>query len=641
MNLILCRAAALLTLPATLLVVGFATITASAADSASLPAPDRIREIAAWLPARPAGLGEPITNRAAWKQALAAHPEFRKTLRSAAQLAAKPIPPWPGDLFLQYSQNGNRENWQKAENPRRERIHVFALAECLENRGRYLAPLEAAITAVCAEPTWVLSAHDGSLKNFHGEANDIDLGTAMEGIDLATVDWLLGDKLSPATRKLIRDNLEHRLFRPYRAAVNGTAPLFWWMHGINNWNAVCLDGVTGSALAVIDSPAERAWYIAVAEKNIDYYLTGFTPDGYCVEGLGYWNYGFGNCTVLSEQIRRATGGHLDLLARPDIAQPALFGARAEIINGVYPTIADCHPGGQPAAGLMSFLNRRFHWQLPAWSETKLDGTLAENMALAFPSANLPVIPVANNLAEQPWRTCYPLGGVFTLRPGPDAATPFAVCVKGGNNGVSHGHNDVGSFSVVIGQTMVICDPGGEVYTKRTFSSHRYDSEVLNSFGHAVPKLAGQLQRSGSKAQAVLLATNYTAAADSLTFDLRSAYPVADLQKIERTFTYTRGDKSGLTVSDRVEYAAPETFESALVTWGAARPAGPNEWEFRDGEGAVRVTVDTRGQPFHVATQAIHEETEDHRVPYRFGITLDHPVSAATVTLHITPVTGTP
>ena len=48
------------------------------------------------------------------------------------------------------------------------------------------------------------------------------------------------------------------------------------------------------------------------------YLTGFTPDGYCSEGMGYWNYGFGNYVELGALCRNATRGELDLFRFPKI-----------------------------------------------------------------------------------------------------------------------------------------------------------------------------------------------------------------------------------------------------------------------------------------------------------------------------------
>jgi hypothetical protein len=614
-----------------------------AAFSPALPAAvtldtNRIREIAAMLPARAAGFGQPITNRPAWDQAAARNPDLRHLIDRAAKQAAQPLPAQPDSLFLEFSQNGNRDRWQKVAFARRERIGIFTLAECLENQGRFLAPLEQTIAALGAERTWVLPAHDRELKNFHGETTDIDLGASLLGAELATAHYLLGNRLSPGSRKLIRENLERRVFAPYRAAAGGSRKEFWWMRGANNWNAVCLNGVTGAALATLDSAEERAWFIVLAETNIgDYLAGGFTPDGYCVEGLGYWNYGFGNFALLAENIRQATGGKIDLLTDSRAAPPALFGVRSEICNGIYLTIADCHPGDKPSGPLMDYLDRRLGLELAAGREMKSGGGLYERAAMAFLPPHLPPLHPGTNLAGLAWRSWFPDSGVLICRPGPAAKTPFAAAIKGGNNGVSHGHNDVGSFSVVAGKAMVICDPGGEVYTARTFGPHRYDSKVLNSFGHAVPVVAGQLQRTGAAAQAVVLARDFTEAADMIRFNLRSAYAGPDLRKLERTFVFKRGEAPTLEVRDEIAFGAPESFETALVTWGAIRRISDNVLEIADGENAVRVAIDMQGRAFHLQQETIDENVQSGRQPVRLGIALDAKISAATVTLRISPV----
>jgi len=600
--------------------------------------PGRVREIAAMLPPHVTGFGRPITDRAAWDDALARFPELRKIVTQAAKDARRPMPKQPDSLYLEFSRDGNRDHWQTVAESRRGRIAIFTLAECVENKGHFIAPLEQTIAALCAERTWVLPAHDGKLKNFNGQTVDIELGSSMLAVELAEADYLLGDRLSPATRNLIHENLERRIFAPYRDSESGKRPEFWWMHLENNWNAVCLNGVTSAALATLDSREQRAWFIAVAEKNIGHYLHGgFTPDGYCVEGLGYWGYGFGNFILLAENVREATGGNVDFLARPQAAQPALFGVRSEIQDGVYTSIADCNPEEKPAPPLMNFICRRFGLDLSAWQTTKLSGTLQQKMATAFMAPDLPKIPVENDFAELPWRTWFPDSGVLICRPGPDAPSPFAVAIKGGNNGVNHGHNDSGSFSVVVGTNMVICDPGGEIYTARTFSPHRYDSQVLNSFGHAVPIVAGQLQRTGPGARAVLLFTNFTAGADAISFDLRSAYPVTDLQKLERSFVFQRGPSPSLKVCDDVTFSTPENFESVLITWGKIRRADKNELEISDGGSGVRVSIDTGGRPYHLRKETIDENTENKRKPIHLGIVLDDPVSSAVVTLRISPL----
>jgi hypothetical protein len=600
---------------------------------------DRIREIASTLPEHAVGPGQPITNRAAWETFAASHPESNDVIREAVSRAAQRLPEQPDSLFLEFSKNGDRERWEKVAYARRIRIQVFTLAECLENKGRFLAPLEQTIAALCAERTWVMPAHDGGLKNFRGETVEIDLGSSGLGVELATASYLLGDRLSDATRKLIRENLERRIFAPYRAAVNGSSKQFWWMRAENNWNAVCLNAVTGTALETLDSREERAWFIAAAERLISCYLAGgFTPDGYCVEGLDYWNYGFTNFVLLAENVRQATGGKVDLLTRPQAMQPALFGLRSEIFRGVYITIADCDPGVAPSDILMNYLYRRLGSNFARWREAKLSGTLYEQLTWGFLPPDLPQIHSEEDLGDIPWRSWFPKGGVLICRPGAGAKVPFAVAIKGGNNGVNHGHNDVGSFSVVAGKTMVICDPGGEVYTARTFSAHRYDSNVLNSFGHAVPVVAGQLQRAGVEARAVVLSQIFTEAADTLTLDLSSAYAVAGLKKLERTFVFQRGESPLLEVRDQMKFASPGNFESALITWGTIRRVSENELEIADGKDAVRVTIDTRGRAFELKQETINENVHTERKPIRLGIALVEKVSAATVTLRISPVT---
>jgi hypothetical protein len=43
--------------------------------------------------------------------------------------------------------------------------------------------------------------------------------------------------------------------------------------------------VTGTALAQVEERRERAEFVAAAEKYCRNFLRGFTPDGYCSEGL--------------------------------------------------------------------------------------------------------------------------------------------------------------------------------------------------------------------------------------------------------------------------------------------------------------------------------------------------------------------
>src|ERR1700722_846230 len=100
--------------------------------------PGRIRAIAAMLPPHAVGFGQPITNRAAWADVLARHPELHSIIAQAVKDAARPLPDQPDSLYLEFSRDGNRDHWQNVASSRRDRISVYTLAECLENKGRFL-----------------------------------------------------------------------------------------------------------------------------------------------------------------------------------------------------------------------------------------------------------------------------------------------------------------------------------------------------------------------------------------------------------------------------------------------------------------------------------------------------------------------
>ncbi len=194
--------------------------------------------------------------------------------------------------------------------------------------------------------------------------------------------------------------------------------------------------------------------------------------------------------------------------------------------------------------------------------------------------------------------------------------------------------------VLNGQVLIV-DPGGETYTARTFGPHRYDSNVLNSFGHSVPLVAGKMQSAGAKAKAVMLKTDFTDAQDTLVFDIRSAYAVEGLQKLTRTYVFSRTGAGSLTVTDDVAFSQPQSFETALITLGQWKQTGPQTLRIDDGTAAINVQIDTGGAAFKIVPTEINEHVHTKKLPVRLGIALEAPVSQATVTVKITPVQQEP
>lgn len=599
--------------------------------------------IAAMLADKPAAFGRPITDRPAWKK-LAQLASYRRVVPRAEKLLKETIPDQPDDLYLDFSRTGNRTRWQKVAGRRRGRIGHLTLAECLENKGRFLPALEKIIAAICEERTWVYPAHDRSLANFKGKTVDIDLSSSRVAWKMATADYLLGDKLGAKTRKLIRENLRRRIFDPYLAMLAGRRRKNWWMTRTNNWNAVCLAGVTGSALALIEPRRQRAAFIEAARKYSRYFLRGFTADGYCSEGVGYWGYGYGHYVMLAEMIHQATGGRVDMMDPKEARVPATYPARIEIINGVYPAFADCNVRAQPSPAIMHFLSRRYGWGGDPARDADMaepSSGLFEAMMYSFPNSATKAPPARKAAPGPGIRTWFDKAGVLICRPAAGSKCRMGVALKGGHNAEHHNHSDVGSYVVVVGRRAVLLDPGSEVYTARTFSSRRYDSKVLNSFGHPVPRVAGRLQVNGSAARGKVLTTEFTDKADTLVLDISFAYKVAGLKKLERTFVYSREGAGRLTVRDDVAFSTAKEFETALITMGRWKRLGPKSLVVRDGDEAVRVDIEADGGGFEIHAEVIKEDVRAPSLPTRLGIKLKKPVTKAAITMTITPVAHLP
>jgi len=605
-------------------------------------APDaaRVAEIIPWLTPEAYSPTPTIADRGFW--ALVSElPAYQSVVADAGKIPETAFQPLPDDLYLEYSKNGNRSHYEQVYFEKLRAFRTLVVAECVENQGRFRQPIQQLIASYAADKTWVLPAHDWALDNFEGRQITIDLFASEVACELATADHTLGACLDPATRATVRDQVQRRILQPYTQMVTQGRPSRAWLTVTNNWNAVCLANVTGTALALLDQPAERAFYVAAAEQYIAHFLRGFTADGYCSEGISYWNYGYGCFVRLGHMLDGATGGQVDLFAQPRARSAGLFARRIEITPGVYPAFADCGVGAQPSRDIMAYVSRRYQLQPTSWERGGLGSVrwLDEFGVFSFLIQKPDSTPQA---AETPGiRDWFEDAGILICRGGQiRGGLPVGVALKGGQNEEHHNHNDLGSFVFCIGDSMTLVDPGAEVYTRRTFSSERYVSNLLNSFGHPVPRVAGQLQKTGQNAVAKLVQLDLADDHDTVQFDLSSAYPVPSLKQLHRTFVFQR-DSGSLLVTDDVQFDTPETFGTAVITFDAWEQVSPDRLRVGAGPTAVEIQINSGGQPLTIEAVTIDEDIRGRTQPARIGIDLAAPVTQATLRLTITPAAATP
>ena len=600
-------------------------------------APTRITELAELLPEQPRGLGKPCRHRPAW-EVLAKNKNFAAVINSAAAQLGKDLPPWSDDLYLDFSRTGRRPAGEKMMDDRREKIRPLVWAECLENKGRFIPDIEKMLLAYTDEPSWTRPAHDPELKNFNGTAYSVDLQSSKLAHELAQALWLLGDKVSAGTRAKVIATSERRIFTPLRESFRtGTGTPFLYRE--TNWNSVCLAGSVGAALTMLPDRNDRALFAAAGEYYSRFYLAGFTSDGYCSEGLGYWNYGMSHFLLLREQLWQATGGKVELFSNEKVRNVALYGINIEMINGAYPAIADCQWGTKPEVEFLSdlsqALNLGLHHHETAWDPATPRDLIFAPMEIFSNSFNRVKTPNPES-KDICLRSFFEQAGVLVCRTASGATKPMSAVLKGGHNDEPHNHNDIGSFTLVYGKEVLVADPGGPtVYNSRTFSEERYTIKLFTSLTHSVPVVAGRTQIPSRNACTKVLKTDFTDARDEIVMDITSAYDAPELKKLVRTFIFDRRAGS-LTVQDDFEFSRDSAFELALTTRASWKQIAANQIELIAGNERAIAEIQA-ACAIDVTSEIIAEDC----LPFtRLGLKLKQPLTTGKVIVIFRPATWT-
>lgn len=604
------------------------TARAAAADGFIELSAARISQIESMLPPAPAGFGQPITDRAFWHDP-ATLARTRDAALRAEPFLTKELPAWSDELYLEYSKTGRRPPGEAMIRARFAPLESLVLAECLEDKGRFLAAIRTVLEGQLSAPCWTLPAHDGDLSNFHRTKYIVDLRSAATAADLAEALYLLNDRLPQALRGRVLEALEQRAFAPVRRSLQTHQDHYWLGSQSksiqNNWNAVCLAGVVGAARTVLADRRDRAVFIAAGEHYSRYFINGFSDDGYCDEGPGYWVYGFGDFAALRELTADATAGRVDLFAQPKTRLMARYGSGICFPQKDVPPFADCRYGTTMSPELSGYCGRVFG-TIPRPAGAAPSPGL-RGLAMTFITETpAPLEPVAQP-SDCALRSYFAQAGVLVCRPGAGPAGRMSAAIKAGGNN-SHSHNDVGSFVISLDGQQPVGDPGGpHAYNNKVFGPQRYDYQLLNSFGHPVPVVNGQLQVDATTIKPKVLLTDFEANQDSISIDLATAYKVPALQALTRTMTYSRMGPTKIVIADHAVFSRPTAFALALTTRWKVVLTNPQTLEFsKDGKKLLAQITTPDG--FDLSQTTISELDAP---PFtRLGLTLRQPITDATV-----------
>jgi hypothetical protein len=511
------------------------------------PSPERVRALSKLLPEGNFAFAPRITDRKAW-EIWQNDPFGQQLLKDARELVRQPCPELNDTAFNACLDDNSVTEINKLLPAVRTRNTTFLLAEAIFDQGEFLKVIESDARSLGKLGTWIHPGNDLDRKNLRRETHDNDLGSCHHAVNFAHFHYVLGPRLSEDFLSYLSTEVNRRLFDPFRARIEAGRDIDWWLIVKHNWNSVCLSCYAHAAVAMLPKVEDRAWWLAFAEANLYNFTDGFADDGLCTEGVSYWGYGVSHYFSLAEIIRQATGNVIDLLDNPKARRIARFPDRAEIQPGRYPAFCDCTLDAKPMEWARMWLDNRIGSEADDLTEPApadfdpfadmktqmLDGIFMWMFRTRAPRQALrrrPATALRDFFAPSHFLIC---------RSSPTSKRKFTATFLGGNNGVNHNHNDLGTFTVLLDGKDMIYDPGLEVYSMRTFSKQRYESQLLNSYGHPVPRIAGKLQATGPTHQAPTLLTEFSNDTDRMVLDLRGGYDCPTLRKLEREFSHHHG-----------------------------------------------------------------------------------------------------
>ena len=535
---------------------------------------------------RPGGAWFPYpaySDRAAWEELT--RPFRGQILRRAEKYLDYTWEEQRASSYLKYEKTGDRKLAFPEENNRMALI-ALTLGELAEGKGRFLLQLADGLWFLSRQPSWAHLEHTKYQTSHRDLPTDdeqvISLHSANTGACIA-VAWHFFhealDRLDPSISRAVVRSVDRQILTPFLdTAKDSTSHSIWtgFVHPkgrrLNNWNPYCNHHVLTAFLLMERDPQRLLQAMERSTRSVDIYLSDLIPDGACEEGPGYWDMSFGKVYDYARTLYDASGGRIDLFSDPRIRRMGEFKSKTYLADGWVMCFGDGLPRDAGGAGLLYrfgsdtgsrelvdfslyLLRDRAHgrFSTPLLNFGQLDGTYRQLETMRYQKALQS--DGAKRVEEAgSWQAaCYRLRADVQGEWYPDSEYAIlrkgsaVLAVKGGSNGESHNHNDVGSGILLLGGMPVLVDPGVGTYVKETFGPKRYTIWTMQSDWHNLPRIGGVSQHAGMEYHAKN--TRCDLKSGSFSTDIAGAYPEeAACRSWVRSYSI-ESDRS-VTVSDR-------------------------------------------------------------------------------------------
>lgn len=446
------------------------------------------------------------------------------------------------DMHIYFTE-GSRQPFEKNREEYVQRLSNHLFMYLYTQDSKFLAFIEDIIWDMCGFETWSRPYSFNEGGELERRAINLDLASTDMGCLIAETLYLIGDKIHPLVYRRAKAEVQRRIIDAY--ANNDD---FWWMRTTLNWAAVCAGNIL-STYIYLATDEEIEAQLPRLLKTLEHYISGFDEDGCCLEGLGYWSYGFTHYCKGASMLRDYTDGKIDLFKDEKVHKIAKFQQNAIINETEVIAFSDAALNFSPLHHFSCFLKKEYpDIVFPPATPACEYGSLRTLCWMNPEYKSETLKPESVTFRGAQW---------FIYR-----STVYNFACKGGSNNEPHNHNDIGSFVISKGGAghSTFLDPGIGLYTRQYFDPElRYTHALASSRGHSVPIIDGNYQIVGKEKCTVTKSTE-----NEYAFDMEKAYGLENLTCLNRAFFC---EEKGFWLTDTYSFKeVPENITERFVSY---------------------------------------------------------------------------
>ena len=375
----------------------------------------------------------------------------------------------------------------------------------------------------------------------------IDIFASSASLALAEIKNLFIDRFPKLLTDRISYEIRRRTIEPYLSRK------FFWEKHDNNWTAVCA-GAVGSVL-MYEAPELYYENKERLHKSMWCYLDSYKDDGMCVEGVGYWGFGFGFFTTFALLEREFTNGEVDWFKIPKVKEIAKYVQKMFLTKDVIVCFGDCSVNEYYSIGLPAMLRHIYGDEVERLPKDR--AIIAKNNThFNFILRSVLYYSEDNFTDKMKTDVTYTVeDSAYLVK----RTKSFGFACKGGNNGESHNHIDVGTFILARGDKQIIADIGSGPYLDGYHGDKRYTYFHPSAYAHNLPIINDTPQNQYRREDVIV---HYDSEKSKVYMDIAPAYALDYLKSLDRSFTF---DDYSVTLNDKYTFTRDSQVTERFIS----------------------------------------------------------------------------